>query len=160
MSMFHKKFEIRKFNERHSYKQEVGEVSLTQQNMAADTDINNILAKYRTTGVLTHVAKYAGQYGDFSGVPDYKTGLEMVMAAEDMFMSLPANIRDRFGNDPGRFIEFATNKDNQEELQKMGLAPRPAEPPEPQLVKVVEPDDSASPAKPVKAGNKPAQGDQ
>jgi len=126
MSMFHKKYEIRKFNERHSYKQEVGEISLTQQNMAADTDINNILAKYRSTGVLTHVAKYAGQYGDFSAVPDYQPGLEMVIAAEDMFMSLPSSIRDRFHNDPAQFIDFATDEKNIDELRSMGLAPKKA----------------------------------
>jgi len=133
---------------------------MTQQNMAAETDINNIMAKYQKTGVLTHVSKYVGQYGDFSGVPDYKTGLEMVMAAEEMFMSLPAKIRDRFGNDPAKFIDFATNEDNIDELRSMGLAPQPPAPPEPSLVKVVTEDEPVSAPKgrePVKNGPK---GDQ
>lgn len=160
MSMNHKKFEIRKFGDRHPVRQHVGEVSMTQQNMAAETDINNIMAKYQKTGILTHVSKYAGQYGDFSGVPDYKTGLELVMAAEEMFMSLPSLIRERFGNDPARFIDFATDSDNQDELIKMGLAPQPAEAPKAQLVQVVEPDEAPSPPKVAKGAKIPGTGDQ
>lgn len=151
---------ILKFGERRRVLQVVGEHSLTQQNMAEETDINFIMKKYEKQGILTHVARYAGEYGDFSGVPDYQTGLNMVMAAEEMFQSLPARIRDRFGNDPAQFIEFATDKKNQDELIKMGLAPQPAEPPKPQLVQVVEPAEPPSPPKVAKGGKLPAQGDQ
>lgn len=135
---------IKKPYDPHSrVKQHVGEESRTQQHMAGETDINNIMRKYEKTGILTHVSRYAGQYGDFSGVPDYKTGVELVMAADEMFMSLPAKIRDRFNNDPAQFIDFATDEENLEELRSMGLAPKLPAPPEPQLVKVVpeaEPD--------------------
>lgn len=102
---------------------EVGTESMVQQQFAEETNINNIMAKYQKTGLLTHVARYAGTYGDFSGVPDYKEGLERIMAAEDMFMSLPATIRDRFNNDPANFIEFATDASNIDEMRKLGLAP-------------------------------------
>lgn len=126
-------------------KQHVGEKTLVQQSSRDETDINRIMAKYEKTGVLTHVARYAGQYGDFSGVPDYKAGMEIVMAADDMFMSLPAKIRDRFNNDPAQFIEFATDEKNQDEMRSMGLAPKAPAPAEPQLVKVVsEPDPEGS----------------
>jgi len=138
---------ILKFGDRNRTKQIVGEESRTQQHLAAETDVNAIMRKYEKTGVLTHVARYAGEYGDFSGVPDYQTGLNMVMAADEMFSSLPARIRDRFNNDPARFIAFATDAKNLEELQKMGLAPTPAPPPEPQIVKVVGTVPDASPEK-------------
>jgi len=152
---------IRKFGDRSAVKQHIGEdESRTQQHMLAETDVNNIMAKYQKTGILTHVARYAGEYGDFSGVPDYKTGLEMVMAADEMFSSLPSSIRERFGNDPAKFINFATNPDNIEDLRKLGLAPPEAEPPKPQLVQVVEPPETPSPAKPAKGVQKPDKGDQ
>jgi len=105
---------------------EVGTESMVQQQFAEETNVNSIMAKYQKTGLLTHVARYAGTYGDFSGVPDYKEGLERIMAAEDMFMSLPAKIRDRFNNDPAQFIQFATDEGNLEEMRKMGLAPEAA----------------------------------
>lgn len=150
------KLKIVAFGDRTRVRQETGETSLTQQSLAAETDINAIMRKYEKTGVITHVARYAGEYGDFSGVPDYKTGLERIMAADEMFASLPARIRDRFGNDPANFIEFATNPENLPELRKMGLAPEEAPPPKPQLVQVVEPPEPAQPA----PKSKPAKGDQ
>jgi len=115
--------QIRKFGDRRPVRQHVGETSRVQQNLRDETDINRIMAKYERTGILTHVNRYAGEYGDFSGVPDYKSGVERVLAAEEMFMSLPAKIRDRFGNDPGNFIDFATDRGNIDEMRKMGLAP-------------------------------------
>lgn len=109
------------------HKQHVGEHSRTQQNLRQETDINYIMAKYQKTGLLTHVNTHAGQYGDFSVVPDYKTGMDQIRAADEMFMSLPAKIRDRFKNDPGEFIDFATNPENLQEMRELGLAP-PAAP--------------------------------
>lgn len=149
--------DIKKFGDRERSQTPVGETSMTQQNMLQETDVNYILKKYEKQQILTHVNNYMGDYGDFSDVPDYKTGLERLMAAQDMFMSLPAVIRDRFGNDPGKYIEFATNPENLPELRKMGLAPPEAEAPKPQLVQVVEPPEGG---KPPSKKPKPEQGDQ
>lgn len=119
---------------------------LVQQHMAEECDVNAIMRKYQSTGSLTHVVDMVGAYGDFSDVTDYKSGLERIMAADDLFMELPAHVRDRFGNDPVQFLEFATNSENIDEMRKLGLAPMPPAPPEPQLVKVVpeaDPDDKS-----------------
>lgn len=121
---------------------------LVQHHMTAETDVNNIMAKYQATGDISHLGEIAGSYGDFSDVYDYKSGLDRINAANEIFMELPSLIRDRFNNDPAKFVEFATNADNQEELRKMGLAPPAPLPPEPQLVKVVEePDDAKAASK-------------
>lgn len=134
---------IRKPYERTRFKQHIGEGSHVQQNLRQETDVNFIMAKYKKTGALSHVMSTAGQYGDFSDVPDYKAGLERVMAADTMFMQLPAKIRDRFSNDPANFIEFATNPENLGELRSLGLAP-PEKDPQPSTVKEPVP----APAKP------------
>ena len=120
---------------------------MVQQHLAKDTDINTIMAKYAKTGQFTHVTPMAGEYGDFSNVPDYKSAMEQIMAADALFMELPAKVRERFGNDPANFIEFATNDKNIEELRKLGLAPPAPLPPEPQLVKVVEEPEALTPKK-------------
>nr|QJB20242.1 MAG: internal scaffolding protein [Microvirus sp.] len=126
------KLTIRKLGDRKRVRQELGpEESQVQQHLAADTDINNIMAKYRKTGVLQHVTNMAHEFGDFSDVPDYKSAMEQIMAADAMFMELPAAVRDRFGNDPAKFIEYATDKSNLDDLRKMGLAPAAPEAPEP-----------------------------
>lgn len=128
---------------------------LVQHHMQEETDVNNIMKKYQSTGDISHLGEIAGSYGDFSDVTDYKTGLDRINEANALFMELPASIRDRFNNDPAKFVSFAEDKNNQSELIEMGLAPKPAPPPEPQLVKVVEPEDGGQPPskKPAKAGD-------
>lgn len=103
----------------------VGDVSLTRQEMAADCDINNIMKRYERTGVLDHVSRYQGRYEDVSDASDYQTALAIVADAQAAFQSLPAQIRERFDNDPGSFLEFAQNPDNRPALMDMGLLPRP-----------------------------------
>ena len=38
--------------------------SMTQQQFQAECDVNNILAKYKRTGMLTHIQKHEGNFGD------------------------------------------------------------------------------------------------
>lgn len=115
---------------------------LVQQHMRDECDINIIMAKYKATGELTHVREGAAQFGDFSAVLDYQEAANRIIEADALFMELPASVRDRFTNDPGKFLDFATNPDNLEEMRSMGLAPPAPLPPQPSLVKVVaEPDD-------------------
>jgi len=92
----------------------------TQQHFKDETDINNILRMFNITGQLPKKA-ITPQYGDFSGVLDYHTALNAVIAADGEFMTLPANLRARFDNDPQELIEFLNNPENKEEAIKLGL---------------------------------------
>jgi len=97
--------------------------SLTHQSMAAECDINTIMKKYEKTGVLEHRNRFEGAYGDFSNVPEsYHESMNAVIAAEEMFSTLPARVRRRFHNDPGAFIDFATNPDHAQDMIDLGLA--------------------------------------
>ena len=60
-----------------------------------------ILRRYEKDGVLNHLNKYQGNFGDFTGAVDYHEAMNIVAKADQMFMDLPASIRARFGNDPG-----------------------------------------------------------
>jgi len=92
----------------------------TQQHFKDETDINNILRMFNITGQLPKKA-LTPQYGDFSGVLDYHTALNAVIAAEDEFMTLPAQLRARFDNDPQELVEFLNNPNNLDEAQSLGL---------------------------------------
>lgn len=94
--------------------------SRTKQSMHDETEINNIIAKYRRTGVVEHLAKYQGDYGEFADL-DYQTALNQVIAANEMFASLPADIRGRFANDPAGFIRWVNDSDNESEARELGL---------------------------------------
>lgn len=96
--------------------------SLTKQSMSKECDINHIMKRYQTNGILPDMIKQNPQYGDFSRVPDYQTALNTVQKAQEQFENLPARIRDRFQNEPAQFLEFATNKKNLPEMVQMGLA--------------------------------------
>lgn len=101
---------------------DTGSVSRTKQSFAKECDINHIMSRYEKTGLIAHVNRVQGQYGDFAGPPDYQEAMNMVVRAGDMFMSLPAKVRARFGNDPGEFLAFVTDAANAEEVVKLGLA--------------------------------------
>jgi phage internal scaffolding protein len=96
------------------------DATLTQQHFKDETDINNILRQFNITGLLPE-SPLSPRYGDFTGISDYQTALNQVIAAEDEFMALPAQIRSRFDNDPAKLIEFIGNSDNKDEAIKLGL---------------------------------------
>lgn len=97
-------------------------VSMTKQSFADECDINNIMKRYIKDGVVNHLNTYQGNYGDFTGAVEYHEAMGIVARADQMFMTLPASIREKFGNDAGAFVEFATDPKNQDRLVEMGLA--------------------------------------
>lgn len=96
------------------------EPSLAQQHFKDECDINNILRQFNVTGLLPE-SPLSPRYGDFTGVVDYQSALNAVIAAEDGFMALPAEIRARFENDPENLINFLDNESNKDEAIKLGL---------------------------------------
>jgi phage internal scaffolding protein len=94
--------------------------SLTKQSFRDECDINTILRKFNVTGQLP-VGSVQPQYGDFSGITDYQSALNAVMAAQDSFLQLPAKVRAKFDNDPALFVEFASNEANKDEMKALGL---------------------------------------
>lgn len=99
--------------------------SLTQQHFAKDADVRNIIKQYDKTGLIANVARGVARYGDYSEVNEYREALDMVNAANNNFMQLPAEIREMFGNDAGTFFEFATDPANEEKMIKLGLKEAP-----------------------------------
>jgi phage internal scaffolding protein len=96
------------------------DASLAQQHYKEECDINTILEKFNITGMLPENT-LSPRYGDFTGIGDYHTALNRVIAAQDEFEALPAQIRARFDNDPAKLIEFLDNSDNRPEAEELGL---------------------------------------
>lgn len=94
--------------------------SMTQKHQAADTDINVIVKRFGVTGMAP--TRLNGlNLGAFDEVFDYQTAMNAVVAADRAFLTIDPDIRARFHNDPGRFMDFALNKENEAELRKLGL---------------------------------------
>lgn len=92
----------------------------TEQAHKDQTDMNYILRDYRKTGLIKHAAKHEGRYDDIPAL-DFQTAMFKVTQAQQMFESLPADMRKRFGNDPAAFLGFVQNPDNKGELERMGI---------------------------------------
>lgn len=95
--------------------------SRARQSEKEEADINTIVRRFKVTGQIPTGVR-APTYGDFGDVFDYQTAMETVLEAQKSFLKMPAETRKRFDNNPQNFVEFCSNRDNLEEMRKMGLA--------------------------------------
>lgn len=101
--------------------------SMTSQAATEETDINRIMARVnKGLPVLTSSGTpFFGDVSEFGGLQD---AIIKVQEAEDLFMQFPAQTRERFENDPVKFVEFMEDPNNFDEAVKLGLAkPKPVE---------------------------------
>ena len=122
----------RRVTARHSDEQ------ITQQDFGPICDIHNILERFKKKGVLDHVAQFEGTYGNFLDFPDFQEAQFRIKEAEEMFLTVPAKIRQMHDNEPGKFIDWVTDPANYEEIAALGFStdhlpepPAPQEPPAP-----------------------------
>lgn len=101
------------------------EPTLTQQQFKDSCSIKHILAGYEKNGMITHLNRAAPQYGDYSQLKSFKESLDIVNTAEELFMSLPPQVRLKFQNDPAQLIDFVNHESNREEAIKLGLIEKP-----------------------------------
>lgn len=97
--------------------------SMVKSEFQKEADINFIIGKFRKTGMVSHLSQHKGDYGTFDTI-DFHEAMLTVTAAQEMFETVPADVRKRFGNDPGAFLDFVTDAKNLAEMRELGLAPR------------------------------------
>lgn len=109
------------------------EPSLTRQEFAAEADINIIIERMGL-GYDMPINTTPPKQGDFTDLPDFYTATQMIRKAQEVFNGLPAKIRNRFENDPEKYIEFFHDPENRLEAEKLGLVnarPKVETPPTP-----------------------------
>lgn len=100
--------------------------TLTKQAPANEVDINTIMDRYERNGELPQPRPAV--YGDALAVGDFETAMNIVNAGREAFEALPAKLRDRFANDPARFLAFVNDEANYDEALSLGLVePRPVQ---------------------------------
>jgi hypothetical protein len=110
--------------------------SLAVQSARDETDINTIVRRFGLTGEMPSDVAMP-QSGDFSGLPDFHAAMNAVRDAQVEFLRVPADVRARFNNDPGRLMAFLEDDRNRDEARKLGfLKPVEVVPP-PLSVRVV-----------------------
>jgi len=100
---------------------ETGGDSLVQQNLAEAQDINTIMARW-LRGVVPQERPNA-TYGDFTSCSDFHDACNRVLAAQHEFNALPAELRAKCDNDPGKLLDMIFKPDNDAELTALGLLP-------------------------------------
>lgn len=102
------------------------DISLTTQADKDDADINTIVRRFGLTGELPSGVAVP-EYDDFTMIPnDYHAALMFLEAADETFMTMPADVRSRFDNDAGKFLEFVQTPSNYDEAVSLGLVFKPA----------------------------------
>lgn len=115
------------------------EPSMTKQAFQKECDINTILDQFSKTGVITHINERSANYVDVSAsVDDYHSAMNILVQAQTAFNDLPATLRERFANDPARFLEFVNDPANEKEFEALGLVtPKTSSEPPKQPVQAV-----------------------
>lgn len=91
-----------------------------KQEFKDECDINVLLRRFNITGQLP-VGVRMPTYGDFDVVTDFHSAANAIAQAREAFHMMPADVRRRFGNDPGEFVAFCSDSKNREEAVKLGL---------------------------------------
>lgn len=96
------------------------EPSMTQQQHKDEVDINTIARNFGLTGQLPRPV-YLPTFADFSEVEDFQSALHTIQRAENSFYAMPSRVRERFQNDPQKFLEFTSDSRNADEIRALGL---------------------------------------
>jgi phage internal scaffolding protein len=100
------------------------EPTRTKQEFADEADINSIVRRFGLGGQLP-TGVFVPTYGDFEGVFDMHSAVQLVAAAEQGFMAMPADVRARFDNNPSLFVDFVSDESNRAEAVKLGIVTTP-----------------------------------
>ena len=99
---------------------ECPEESLAVQSAEEESNINTIVRRFGISGELPNDLRIP-QSGDFTGLPDFHTAMNMVRQAQEEFLRVPAEVRARFANDPAKLMAFIDDSSNYDEALKLGL---------------------------------------
>lgn len=135
--------------------------SMTRAEFQQECDINFILKGYENGKAWPgNMPGVEPLYYDFTTVPStLQEAMSQMQEAAAAFGSLHANVRREFDNDPVRFVEFAADPANLDQMRQWGLAPaaKPPIAPEPGPGQQLAPAPGA-PAAPPQPGAGPSSG--
>lgn len=104
---------------------DTGSDTIVQQHYADEVDINTIVRRFGVTGSMPFGPNGPAIYGDFSGISDWESALATIERAEESFMALPAEVRAKFDNDPGKLVEYSQSVSEEEFLTTFAARTEP-----------------------------------
>ena len=112
----------RTYNERRTRHATVNDdPELTVQSHKDNCNINRVLDRTKAGAGVSHLMKFAGQYGDFSDLDEnsYEDMVTRLANARSIFEDLPAEIREEFGNNPGLFFKKVNDPEFKDRLEEI-----------------------------------------
>lgn len=123
--------------------------SKTQQAEKVNCDINRIVKHYTKYGVVPEgVTVKAARYADVSQVPTFQEAQNMIRHAEEIFLSVPLEIRRACDHNPAKVMDFINDPANADVLKKFGML-KPEKVEEPNYLKEIAENTKKEPVKPV-----------
>lgn len=95
--------------------------SMAVQSEKDASDINVLVKRFGITGQISGVQR-PPSLEEFGEIFDFRSAMDTLNEANRSFMSMSADTRARFLNDPARFVEFCSKAENLDEMRKLGLA--------------------------------------
>lgn len=90
-------------HQRRRLQKDFPDPSMVKKSFAKDADINNVVRKYISQNVPFPTDPKL-VFGDFSKTSHLSDAFDLVGRAMDAFDELPAKVREKFENDPQRFL--------------------------------------------------------
>ena len=99
---------------------ECKDVSRTKQSFGEEVDINTIVRRFHLSGELPKDVRVP-QFGDYEGVFDFHSAMNVVAEAREAFDLFPGEVRARFHHDPQEMLAFIGDEKNYDEAVKLGI---------------------------------------
>ncbi len=103
-----------------------GTQSRTKSEFAEEANINNIVRRCMTGAIMPSGSR-PPMFGDFTEVQDFTTAQTMIAEANQEFLQLPSDIREKFGNNVTDLLDYLEDPENQSEAIELGLLPQTEE---------------------------------
>lgn len=119
---------------------DTGTRTVVQQHFQDEVDVNTIVRRFGLTREMP-AGVAGGVYGDFTDISDYDSALARIRRADEGFMTLPPEVRERFGNDPSLLVRAASELSEAEFVEALKFEQTPPSggiPPGDQSVATVE----------------------
>jgi len=84
-------------------------------------DINHILKRYKSVGIIDHLNLTAATYQDVTKFSDFADVMRTAKAAETEFMQLPSKVREAFDHDVANWLDTAHDPEKRQALVDAGL---------------------------------------
>ncbi|AXH77425.1 MAG: internal scaffolding protein [Microviridae sp.] len=104
------------------------QISATSQEFLDETNINTIMRRYVSRGILPSGNPKRPLYGDFMNVGDFLEAQTKFLTAQEQFLTLPAKLRHQLNNSPAEFLVWIADPANRQQAEKLGLITQAATP--------------------------------